>query len=147
MSFAFTFNFTDAQLAEMTLIEQQWRAVALSTEPANRADAKRGIHELYRAAKQQPPERILWCQSPFEAMMTVAYLKGRFWRRLWKSERARYSEPFWQTFKHNFLSNFQTSLSDVFWDDIGERMHIGIVGPRRQNTELERSVWQALFSY
>lgn len=140
-----SFSFTDAQIARMAEVEQEWIDCAFSTDPADRAAAEQSIKEVYRVAKHQSPERILWCQSPFESLMTVAYLRARYWRRLWKSARTRYSDSLWQTFKRNFLANFADSVSEVFWDRIGERCQFRLTAPNR-DTEQGGRAWQSLFS-
>lgn len=41
-----------------------WKLVRISTAPANRPAAERGVALAYEAAGLAPPERIVWCRSP-----------------------------------------------------------------------------------
>ena len=54
----------------------KWTRIGLSTEPANRPEAERGINEAYRIAGLEPPEKIVWCGSPLSQGMTRAITTG-----------------------------------------------------------------------
>src|SRR5262245_13653532 len=42
----------------------RWAAIRRSTEPAARGSAEQGVRLAYRAAGLEPPERVVWCDSP-----------------------------------------------------------------------------------
>ena len=45
-------------------IAKKWIDIGLSTEPADRERAERGVRGCYRAARLSEPERIIWSPSP-----------------------------------------------------------------------------------
>ena len=45
-------------------VKDRWRAIGLSTEPANRQLAEAAIQKIYRSARFDPPKKIVWCGSP-----------------------------------------------------------------------------------
>ena len=57
---------TPEQEAQLKIYVEKWRKIALSTEPANRLEAERGIYLAYQSAELKPPEEILWFESPLK---------------------------------------------------------------------------------
>ncbi|MEO8028823.1 MAG: hypothetical protein ABI823_20245, partial [Bryobacteraceae bacterium] len=55
----------------------RWRARLLSTEPVDHAAAESAIRRVYTAAELLPPERVLWYDSPLEALWAFAALVER----------------------------------------------------------------------
>ncbi|MGA7326896.1 MAG: DUF6745 domain-containing protein [Rhodomicrobium sp.] len=45
---------------------KRWAGIRLSTAPADREAAERGVGLAYRAAGYAPPRQIVWCDSPVE---------------------------------------------------------------------------------
>ena len=56
---------TPEQKGQAVLYAEKWRNIGLSTEPANRAEAEKGIQLAYQMAGYQPPKDILWFDSPY----------------------------------------------------------------------------------
>jgi hypothetical protein len=55
---------TPAQIAKFPEYVERWTNIGLSTEPANRPEAERGINLMYKMAGLRPPKKIVWCGSP-----------------------------------------------------------------------------------
>jgi hypothetical protein len=62
---------TPEQESRMAEWREKWTAIGLSTEPANRSEAERGIKLAYAAANLAEP-RIVWCDSPMSQGITRA---------------------------------------------------------------------------
>lgn len=58
-------SLTADQQARMPEYVQQWTAIGLSTEPADRHAAGSAIFLLYSCAGLKPPQQIVWRESPF----------------------------------------------------------------------------------
>lgn len=64
-----------ADLAEET--RQRWLGYLYAAAPADRPLAEAGVRDMYRAAEMQPPDHILWLDSPAEAAWTVLLLDAQ----------------------------------------------------------------------
>ena len=60
---------TPEQEAMIPVIRDEWLAKGLSTEPANRKDAEKGVRMAYQSAGLTPPGVIIWLRSPIEGAM------------------------------------------------------------------------------
>ncbi len=58
-------HLTKAQEANLPVICEKWRQIALCTEPSDRHEAKEAVNRLYRALGASKP-RIVWLISPLE---------------------------------------------------------------------------------
>jgi len=65
-------DLTPEQEAQLQVYAEKWRAIGLSTEPANRAEAEKGVRLAYELAGLNPPKEILWFESPM-AMAEYVY--------------------------------------------------------------------------
>ena len=103
------------------------------------------IAAWYGTRLKKPPERILYFASPLQAYLTLAYLRHPSWRPVWKSARKRYGSEVWATFKEWFFANFDTTLSDPFWDKVGRWVELigrqDFSGTRRFDTLLRQEIW------
>ena len=66
---------TDAQLARLPQIRDEWLAIGLSTEPLNFEAAKSAVVKIYAAAGLEPPKWFFRFQSPIAAAIAAAMLK------------------------------------------------------------------------
>lgn len=55
---------TPEQEAQLEIYAKKWRDIRLTTTPAHREEAERGLRLAYLAGGIQPPEKILWFTSP-----------------------------------------------------------------------------------
>ncbi len=63
---------TPEQEAQLEVYAHKWRDIALSTEPANRPEAEKGVRMAYESAGFMPPEKIIWYESPMQ-MLTFSF--------------------------------------------------------------------------
>jgi len=66
---------TPDQEALLPVIRDEWLAVGLSTERADRARAEAGVRAAYAAAKLPPPAIVVWLESPLQGVVGAEYLR------------------------------------------------------------------------
>jgi len=69
-------SLTAAQQARFPEFVQKWTDIGLSTAPANRSEAERGIRLAYQMAGLEAPKQIVWCGSPLTQGLTRAIVLG-----------------------------------------------------------------------
>jgi hypothetical protein len=68
-------SLTDAQIAKLPEYVKKWVDIGLNTDPCNFAVAKEAVIEIYKSAKQTPPEWFIGpINNPYEAMIVDAIL-------------------------------------------------------------------------
>lgn len=65
---------TPEQEAQLPVYREKWIAIGLSTEPADRERAEAGVLKAYQAADLEPPEHLLWFDSPMQGCIAAAIL-------------------------------------------------------------------------
>lgn len=65
---------TPEQEAILPIVRDEWYAHGLSTEPADRPEAERGIRMVYEHAKEALPKLFLWASSPLAGAYSVTAL-------------------------------------------------------------------------
>ena len=65
---------TVEQEAMLAQVRDEWTAVGLSTEPANRPAAEEGVRQAYRRAGMEPPSVVIWLGSPYAGCVASAML-------------------------------------------------------------------------
>ena len=65
---------TVEQEAMLAQVRDEWIAVGLSTEPANRPAAEEGVRQAYRRAGLEPPSVVIWLGSPYAGCVASAML-------------------------------------------------------------------------
>ena len=55
-------------------VRDEWTAVGLSTEPADRPAAEEGVRQAYRRAGMEPPSVVIWLGSPYAGCVASAML-------------------------------------------------------------------------
>ena len=63
---------TPEQAALLPVKRDEWISHGLSTEPANRADAERGVRLAYEAAGLPHPQFFIWVDSPYAGAFAQA---------------------------------------------------------------------------
>jgi len=63
------------QLALLADVRDQWLAVGLAAEPADRPQAERGARLAYEAAGLPAPPLVLWLRSPLEGVTGLTTLR------------------------------------------------------------------------
>ncbi len=57
---------TPEQETQLEIYAKKWRNIGLSTEPANRPEAEKGIRSVYELAGHKQPKEIRWVDSPYQ---------------------------------------------------------------------------------
>jgi hypothetical protein len=65
---------TDEQEALLPVVRDEWLGIGLSTEPADRAEAERGVALAYRCAGLPAPDVTVWLQSPLSGAVGSSIL-------------------------------------------------------------------------
>ena len=90
---------TVEQEAMLAQVRDEWLAVGLSTEPANRPAAEEGVRQAYRRAGMEPPSVVIWLGSPYagcvaSAMLSQGQVRGQVRaqvrRAVWGQHEAGY---------------------------------------------------------
>lgn len=68
-------NLTPQQEAMLAEVRDEWLAVGLSTEPADRHAAEEGVRQAYRRAGLKPPSVVIWLDSPIAGCVGAAMLQ------------------------------------------------------------------------
>src|ERR1700678_639268 len=110
---------TPEQHAKMAEWRDKWLAIGLSTAPANRAEAERGIRLAYKAAGKNEP-RIVWCSSPlaqgFTRAIVVDLVKNKKIRAsVGASVCASVKESVWASVGTSVWASVRASV----WDSVG----------------------------
>lgn len=61
----YVIEITDEQKQKFLTYADKWIKVGLCTELADRTKAEEGINLSYKLKDLRPPQRIVWCQSPY----------------------------------------------------------------------------------
>ena len=107
--------------AALPAIRDEWLAIALSTEPADRAAAEAGVAAAYRAAGKEPPKLTIWLRSPLEGAIGSAMLKAlpnrdQVWDQVWAQVR-------------NWSSALISDFYGIWWSSWIETMRaLGVTG-------------------
>ena len=81
---------TVEQEAMLAQVRDEWTAVGLSTEPANRPAAEEGVRQAYRRAGMEPPSVVIWLGSPYAGCVASAMLsQDQVWAQVWAQVRAQ----------------------------------------------------------
>jgi hypothetical protein len=75
---------TPEQEALLPVFVDKWKAIALSTEPADKSKAEMGIRKVYRAARLKPP-KVEWFGSPnamYEAAENTNWTPYLVWKNI-----------------------------------------------------------------
>lgn len=68
---------TEEQRSRFPEFVEKWTRIGLCTDPADRQQAERGVNLAYQIAGLKPPEKIIWCESPFSQGLTRAIVLGQ----------------------------------------------------------------------
>ena len=75
-------------------VRDEWTAVGLSTEPADRPAAEEGVRQAYRRAGLEPPSVVIWLGSPYagcvaSAMLSQDQVGAQVRAQVWDQVRAQ----------------------------------------------------------
>lgn len=67
-------SLSPTQKARFAEFRDEWIAIGLSTEPAQRGRAESAVKVMYQKAGLAAPQKIIWCGSPFSQGLTRAVI-------------------------------------------------------------------------
>jgi len=127
-------SFTTEQKARFSEFKEKWSRIGLSTAPADRLKAEKGISMIYETLGLKPPQ-VVWCTSPLANGLTRALAqrlsaaKGRKSEiKVWEHARSSISggvgEGVWESVRGsvkystrsaigNFVDNILTAVFDT----------------------------------
>ena len=85
-------------------VRDEWTAVGLSTEPADRPAAEEGVRQAYRRAGLEPPSVVIWLGSPYagcvaSAMLSQDQVGAQVWAQVgaqvWDQVRGQVGDAVW----------------------------------------------------
>ena len=108
---------TDAQVALLADVRDEWLSVGLATEPADRPAAEDGVRAAYRRAGLTPPRVMVWLDSPLAGCIGAAVLGqaedkvrdqvgDKVWDQVWAQVGAKVGDKVW----------------DQVWDQVGDQV-------------------------
>ena len=110
-------SLTTKQTARLTEFRDKWLAIGLSTAPANRPEAERGIIAAYAVAKLPPPKKIVWCGSPLSQGLTRAIIFEKKLPNIMRhSMRARVGA----SMRESVREGVGESVRDSVWNSVGD---------------------------
>jgi hypothetical protein len=73
----------EGQQAVAAAVEEEWLGACFATGPGDRDAAEAAVLSAYRSAGLDPPERVVWLDSPFAGAVAAALCAdptGELWR-------------------------------------------------------------------
>ncbi len=118
---------TEEQKALLPVYRDKWIKIGLSTEPANRPEAERGINLMYELAGLKKPKKIIWCDSPLTAALTnyviekvskEEYVQDSIRNPTWGSVQDSDGNPVWNPIWGSVEEPVWNLVRDSIWDSV-----------------------------
>ena len=71
-------NLTQAQIDKFPEYIKKYTKIALDTTPVDFEKAKQAVNKAYKCKGLKPPEKIVYCTSPYEAIIIMNKLHNNF---------------------------------------------------------------------
>jgi len=125
--------------AAFPTIRDEWLAVGLSTVPANRAEAERGVRLAYNVAGLEAPSLMIWVDSPIAgcvgaAMQVGAQVGAQVWAQVgaqvgaqvWAQVRdqvwAQVGDQVWAQVRAQVRDQVWAQVRDQVWAQVGAQV-------------------------
>lgn len=123
-------------------IKEEWAKTGLSTEPANRALAGQGVKLAYQAAGLEPPEHIIWFDSPVKSSIFVYNLYFDYqtddFLQAQNQAKKHLSISVWEELK----DKFGNKVKDTVWDKLKDQRRTQL--SNRIENDLKIHVWMQI---
>ena len=110
---------TPEQEALLPVVRDEWIAHGLSTTPADRPAAERGVYDAYRAAGLEPPRSFIWLGSPMAGCIGAAMLANL-------PESAQVGDQIWAQVgaqvRAQAGAQVRARVGDQIWDQAGAQV-------------------------
>jgi hypothetical protein len=111
---------TDAQLARLPQIRDEWLKIGLSTEPLNFEAAKSAVAKVYAAAGLDAPKLFFRFQSPIAAAIGAAILKAG--AQVWAQVGAQVGAQVRDQVRAQVGAQVWAQVGDQVWDQVGDQV-------------------------
>ena len=138
-------SLTTKQTARLTEFRDKWLAIGLSTAPANRPEAERGIIAAYAVAKLPPPKKIVWCGSPLSQGLTRAIIFEKKLPNIMRhSMRARVGA----SMRESVREGVGESVRDSVWNSVREGVGDSVGDSVRDSVwdSVREGVWDSVWN-
>jgi len=132
-------SLTPEQIARFPEFVERWTKIGLCTEPADRPKAERSIRSMYRAAKLEPPKKIVWCGSPMsQGLVRAIVLDERMIKEIGASVgdsvgdsvrasvRASVWASVWASVGASVWDSVRDSVRDSVWASVGASVRASV---------------------
>lgn len=109
---------TQAQIEAMPRYDEEWTKIGLCTDPADRPRAEAGIRLVYELAGLKPPEKIVWCGSPFSIALTYGLVRG--------SVRDSVRDSVWRSVRESVHDSVRNSVRDSVCDSVRDSVAVRV---------------------
>ena len=103
---------TVEQEAMLAQVRDEWLAVGLSTEPANRPAAEEGVRQAYRRAGMEPPSVVIWLGSPYAGCVASAMLSQD---QVGDQVRDQVGDQVWGQVRAQVWAQVRDQVMDAVW--------------------------------
>ena len=109
---------TVEQEAMLAQVRDEWLAVGLSTEPADRPAAEEGARQAYRRAGLEPPRVVVWLDSPLAGRIGAAMLSGGKEGQVGDQVRGQVGDQVWDQVGGQVWDQVRGQV----WDQVGDQV-------------------------
>ncbi len=114
---------TVEQEAMLAQVRDEWLAVGLSTEPANRPAAEEGVRQAYRRAGMEPPSVVIWLGSPYAGCVASAMLsQDQVWAQVRGQVRDQVRGQVWGQVWDQVWAQVLAQVGDQVWGQVGDQV-------------------------
>ena len=106
---------TVEQEAMLAQVRDEWLAVGLSTEPADRPAAEEGARQAYRRAGLEPPRVVVWLDSPLAGRIGAAMLSGGKEGQVGDQVRDQVGDQVWDQVWDQVRDQVRDQIWDAVW--------------------------------
>src|SRR3990167_2501349 len=104
--------------AAFPTIRDEWLAVGLSTVPANRAEAERGVRLAYNVAGLEAPSLMIWVDSPIAGCVGAAM---QVWDQVGDQVRTQVRAQVWDQVWTQVGAQVGDQVWTQVWDQVGDQ--------------------------
>src|SRR3990167_35882 len=113
--------------AAFPTIRDEWLAVGLSTVPANRAEAERGVRLAYNVAGLEAPSLMIWVDSPIAgcvgaAMQVGAQVGAQVWAQVRDEVWVKFGVQVWVGVGAQVGDQVGAQVGDQVWAQVGAQV-------------------------
>jgi len=144
---------TQEQEKQLEIFRQEWLAVGLSTQEADRRASEAVILDFYSRIGKSAPV-FWWTESPLQANLGIALLKNNLRANLWDNLRdnlrANLRANLWDNLRANLGDNLRANLRANLGDNLGDNLWDNLRANLRANlwdnlrANLRANLWDNL---